>query len=578
MEEGKTYNELMNELFQLRIQLEEANDIIEAIRSGEVDALIVKAPDGNQLYTLKNVDQTYRIFIEQMNEGAVTLSENNTILYTNSQFASLVQLPPEKVTGKSFFSFISGDCKKECNNLIRIAWQTNSKGELALQTANDGQIPVLMSFKTLHLDEGLSMSVIITDLSEQKKAQQLLKEKNTLLEEAQAIAQQLNLNLENKVHERTKELEISVLEKTALSEELRSNQERLALILETMAEGVGIVDATGKMVYANPMAEKILGLEKSEILNRTYSDSKWLNKHLDGSPLPADDHPMEIMMRTGKPVYDHEIGVQPPDRELFYISINAAPIHDAEGLLIGGVGTFMDVTNRRKITQQKDEFISVASHELKTPLTTLKASVQVLERIMTTEKESPMIPVFLKKANTSLLKLSGLIDDLLNVSRLEKGQMVLNLSQFNMYDIVKEIVENLQLENKNSRAITVSGNKDVLVTADRYRIEQVLANLINNALKYSPTGSPVAVSTEFWQNDSVKVSVQDFGIGISEDKKAQLFDRYFQVDYSGSNYSGLGLGLYISSEIISRHAGQIGVNSELGKGSTFWFTLPVKAV
>lgn len=576
MEDTKTYDELLSELLQMRMQLEEANDTIDAIRSGQVDALVVKAEDEHHLYTLKNVDQTYRIFIEQMNEGAVTLNESNTVLYANSQFALLVNLPTEKVTGKSFFSFISPICTEECAELIHNAWKANSKGELILQAANDKDIPVLISFKTLHLDEGLSMSVIITDLTAQKEAQRLLKEKNVLLEEAQSIAQQLNANLEHKVSERTKELELSVQEKTLLSEELRSNQERLSLILETMAEGVGIIDATGNLTYANPMAQKILGLQKSEILTRTYDDPKWQNQRIDGSLLPDEEHPMAIMMRMGKPVYDYEIAVQPTEGERFYISINAAPIRDTKGVLVGGVGTFMDVTNRRKSIQQKDEFISVASHELKTPMTTLKASVQILEALVSKERSSPMIPVFLNKANLSLSKLSSLIDNLLNVSRMEKGQMVLNTSSFNVYDVIKENVENLQLENRD-RSVTLSGTSDITITADKYRIEQVFANLVNNAIKYSPAKTPVVVAVELCRESrSVKISVQDFGIGIPEDKLAQLFDRYFRVDYSGNNYSGLGLGLYISSEIIRRHKGTIGVDSMLGQGSTFWFMLPLE--
>ena len=265
---------------------------------------------------------------------------------------------------------------------IEKAWTDNVKSEVALQAGGGKEVPVLLSLKTLYLDEGLSMSIIITDLTTQKATQQLLRQKNKQLEEAQAFMQQLNAKLEIKVKERTRELEASVLEKTKISEALRNNQERLALILETMAEGVGIIDAKGTLTYANPMAQKILGLHHSEMLARTFDDPKWSNLQIDGTPLPKEEHPMAIMLKTCKPVYDSEIAVQPPDRERFYISINAAPILDDNGTLIGGVGTFMDVTNRRRITQQKDEFISVASHELKTPMTTLKASMQVLERII----------------------------------------------------------------------------------------------------------------------------------------------------------------------------------------------------
>ena len=564
----------MQELTNVRMQLEEANDTIEAIRSGQVDALVVKEKNGIQLYTLKSADQTYRIFIEQMTEGAVTLNEDNLILYCNSQFASLVQLPLQKITGQSFFHFISPDCKQACTELIQKAWNETVKAELLLLAANGNSVPVLLSFKALHLDEGLSLSVIITDLTEQKQTEQLLKQNNQQLKEAQAIAQQLNTNLELKVKERTQELETSVLEKTKLSEELRSNQEQLSLILETMAEGVGIIDVEGNLVYANPMAQKILGLQKSEMLTRTFYDPKWTNLRLDGTPLPKEEHPMDIMMNTGKPVFDHEIGVQAPGRDLLYISINAAPIYNGNGTLIGGVGTFMDVTNRRKSIQQKDEFISVASHELKTPTTTLKASLQILKQIITTEKDSPLVPVFLDKANMSLQRLSSLIDDLLNVSRIEKGQLVLKKTLFNVYEMVKENAEGVQMINKKLE-ITISGVQDVSIMADRYRVEQVLANMLNNAIKYAPSSMRINIAIELAEPNRVKVSIRDYGIGIPQEKQEHLFDRYYRVDYSGNQYSGLGLGLYISNDIITKHNGTIGVNSQPGNGSTFWFTLPI---
>ena len=562
----------------MRMQLEEASDTIEAIRSGEIDAIVVKEKDGTQLYTLKSADLTYRIFIEQMTEGAVTLNENNLILYCNSQFASLVQLPLEKVIGQSLFRFITSDCRTDCTALIQKAWSDNTKGELNLLTSHGNPVPVLLSLKTLYLNEGLSMSLILTDLTLQKQTQELLKQKNEQLEEAQKITQQLNINLEHKVKERTAELEASVAEKTKISEELRSSQEQLSLILETMAEGVIIIDVKGNLTFANPMAEKILGLTHNEILARRYNDPKWEKLRIDGTPLPDNEHPMQIVMATGNPVFDYEISFQPLHTERFYISINAAPIRDGNGVLIGGVGTFMDVTNRRKMTQQKDEFISIASHELKTPMTTLKASLQVLEQMMAIDKNSPMIPAFLTKAGFSLRKLSGLIDDLLNVSRLEKGQLVLNKSLFNMYETVKENVDNLQFTGTNIEFITVSGNPDAVVTADKYGIEQVLTNLLTNAVKYSPPNSKINITVANNEAGHIKVSVQDFGIGIPADKQGQLFDRYYRVDYSSNQYTGLGLGLYISSEIIKKHNGKIGVDSCSGEGSTFWFTLPVEEI
>lgn len=555
----------------MRIQLEEATDTIDAIRSGEIDALVVKADDGHQLYTLKSADQTYRIFIEQMTEGAVTLNPDGYILYSNSQFAGLVNVPLEKVIGKSFYNFITEDCLADCHSFIDKAWEDNTKGELDLVAFNNKAIPVLLSLKTLNLDEGLSLSVIITDLTEQKETQKLLEQKNAQLEEAQKIAQDLNSNLENTVKERTRELEINIEEKTKVEEELRSNQERLTRILETMAEGVGIVDVHGNLTYANPMAQKILGLKQSEILQRTYDDPKWQNLRVDGSVLPNNEHPMAVIMATGKPVFDHEIAVQPPNAERFYISINAAPIRDESGQIVGGIGTFMDVTVRRKNIQNKDEFISVASHELRTPVTSLKASLQLLDRMK--DNPSPkMLPVLISQANKSLNKLSVLIGDLLNTTKMTEGQLHLNKSSVKLSSLIDDCC--LHVHTEAGHHVVLQGDKNLKVNADADKIEQVITNLINNVIKYAPESKAINVKLEKVDN-MAKVSVIDNGPGVPPEKLPNLFERYYRVDNSGIQYSGLGLGLYICSEIIKKHNGQIGAESELGKGSTFWFTLPL---
>ena len=555
----------------MRIQLEEATDTIEAIRSGEIDALVVKANDGLQLFTLKSADHTYRIFIEQMSEGAVTLNMDGLILYCNSQFATLVNTPLEKVTGKSIYKFITEDCQETFAEYISRAWTTNVKGELHILAGNDVEVPVLLSLKTLDLDEGISMSVILTDLTEQKATQKLLEHKNAQLEEAQKIAQHLNANLENTVKERTRELQVNIEEKIRVEEELRHNQERLTRILETMAEGVGIVDAQGKLTYANPMAQKILGLKQSEILERTYDDPQWENLRIDGTPLPPHEHPMAVMMATRKPLFDQEISVQPPDGERFYISINAAPLLDEHGEVTGGIGTFMDVTQRRKIIQHKDEFISVASHELRTPVTTLQAALQLLSRMK--DNPSPvMLPKLIDQANKSLNRVSVLIEDLLNTTKMTEGQLHLNKSTTTLSVLLKDCCNHVL--TGESHHLTTTGDIHLQANVDANKIDQVVVNLVNNAVKYAPDSKNITINIAR-ENDFAKISISDNGPGIPPEKLPHLFDRYYRVDSSGMQYSGLGLGLYICAEIIKKHNGQIGANSELGKGSTFWFTLPL---
>lgn len=352
---------------------------------------------------------------------------------------------------------------------------------------------------------------------------------------------------------------------------LKASERRFQTILDTMAEGIGIIDKTGKLIYANSMAQRILGLSQSEIKERTYDDPKWQNLRIDGSPLPQDEHPMSIMMNTGMAVYDYEIAVQAPGAERLYISINAAPIIDQEtGEITGGIGTFMDVTNRRKLMQQKDEFISVASHELKTPVTSLIAAMQLLDRMKDNPKPDIMVRL-IEQSNKSLKKLNGLIKDLLNSTRISEGQLRLRRTEFTIAEMISDCCQHVR--TTGTHQIVLNGDRDLKIFADEQQVVQVMVNLVNNAVKYAPASEMIYITVDR-EKDQAKVSVRDEGPGIAPDKLPHLFDRYYRADYSGIQFSGLGLGLYISAAIIRKHGGEIGVNSTLGEGTTFWFTLP----
>ncbi|HEY0245391.1 MAG TPA: PAS domain-containing sensor histidine kinase [Mucilaginibacter sp.] len=247
-------------------------------------------------------------------------------------------------------------------------------------------------------------------------------------------------------------------------------------------------------------------------------------------------------------------------------------IFDAEGNASRLSGILQDVTEEYRLQQRKDEFISVASHELKTPITSINASMQILQRLIKTELVSDKIATFVTKANQNLNKLVRLLDDLLNVTKIQQGQLGLNKTRFNLSELVKDCCEHIRLDD--SHEFILNGDNELMIYADYRRIDQVLVNLINNAIKYSPQSKKIEITIAH-ENEIAKVSVRDFGIGINPEKLPHLFDRYYRVDALGHQFSGLGLGLYISSEIINRHEGEIGVDSTLGNGSNFWFTLPI---
>jgi len=252
-----------------------------------------------------------------------------------------------------------------------------------------------------------------------------------------------------------------------------------------------------------------------------------------------------------------------------YISVNAAPIRNNKGHIVGGVSTFMDVTNRRIATQQKDEFLSVASHELRTPITSLKTALQLLDKL----KDNPtseLLPTLIDQANKSLNRVSILVSDLLDATRITDGQLHLNKKPFMLSELIDESFQHIRSEGVYT---IITNGTDLQVYADPDKIDQVMINFVNNAMKYAAASKTIRVSITKVDNKA-KVALTDNGPGIAPEKLPYLFDRYFRADDT-DQHSGLGLGLYICSEIIKRHDGEIGVQSEPGKGSTFWFTLPL---
>jgi signal transduction histidine kinase len=227
---------------------------------------------------------------------------------------------------------------------------------------------------------------------------------------------------------------------------------------------------------------------------------------------------------------------------------------------------------RAKAEAKKDEFFNMVSHEFKTPLTNIKAINQLLEK--TTDKADKKYP-FIVNANNSIKRLEKLVEDLLDVTKIHSGQIDLNLAAFYFSDALTNSIANVQLIS-GKHEILLENSIDLLYTGDQFRIEQVLINLLNNAIKYSPDANKVIVKAKI-ESGHIIVQVQDFGIGIAKEDIDQLFQRFYRVSKTAMNYQGVGLGLYIASEIIKKHNGNFTIESEPGKGSSFCFNLPIKS-
>jgi signal transduction histidine kinase len=220
--------------------------------------------------------------------------------------------------------------------------------------------------------------------------------------------------------------------------------------------------------------------------------------------------------------------------------------------------------------QKKDEFIGIASHELKTPLTSAKGFLELLNSI----EQDQQNKLFIQKALNSINKLQSLIYDLLDVSKIQAGQLQLDTKEVDIDKLIDECVQEVQISTSTHIIIREDSLTSTIVFADKNRIEQVLINLLSNAIKYSPKGERIFVYTSRTPS-KITVSVQDFGVGLPMSDHEKIFDRFYRSKEKDSGISGFGLGLYICAQIIKRHNGRIWVDSKEGSGSTFYFELPI---
>lgn len=233
-----------------------------------------------------------------------------------------------------------------------------------------------------------------------------------------------------------------------------------------------------------------------------------------------------------------------------------------------------EIEHRKILETKKDEFISIASHELKTPLTSVRGYLQLLERLPET-KSNERFKSYLDKTSNQVDKLGGLINDLLDVSNIESGEMRFNFQQVDVDHLIDNTIENISqihpdyiFKRKNPKANTQ-------ILADKMRLEQVLINYLNNAVKYSPDRKEIYIENFITSDNRLHIGVRDFGIGISQENQRNLFDKFYRVEESSYKFQGLGMGLYICSEIINRHKGEYGVESSENEGSLFYFILPI---
>ncbi len=359
-----------------------------------------------------------------------------------------------------------------------------------------------------------------------------------------------------------------ITERKEFENKLRESEQHYRLIVEQVKEHIiYTMDRQGCITDWNKAAEHITGYKRREVIGKFHGFLYTPEDRENNIPIKE----MQIAEKKGKSM--NERWHMGKDKTYFWGSGTVTPLRRDDGNLQGFTKIMRDITTRKEQDRRKDEFLSMASHELKTPVTTIKAYAQILARQLKKDGDVKK-KYYINKIENQTNKLNALIEDFLNVSKIEAGKLIFNRTEFDLGELVNKIVLDFQ-HMTDTHTIKKIGKSKLFVFGDEDRIGQVLINLLSNAVKYSPKGEKIIVRSRK-NKDSVTVSVEDSGQGIPKSKQESIFEKYYQVTEKGEEgKKGFGLGLFITREIIKRHKGAIRVESEEGKGSTFSFTLPL---
>jgi two-component system CheB/CheR fusion protein len=477
---------------------------------------------------LKEAGDYARTIVESMHESLVIMNGDLKVKSANKGFYQTFQVTPEETEG--LFLYELGDRQWNIPELRKQLKMVQTRGisftdfEVTYNFPNVGRRSMLVNAYRFPLKEGTDPMIMLTmrDTTERKE----------------------------------------------MIETLKGNEERFRLLIQNASDIITVFDQDGTIKYESPAIEHLLGYLSEERIGR--------NINMDPIVHPDDlkikvDLLKESILRPRENVYG-EFRLRHKDGS--YRTIDAIFRNLLDDKKINGIiGNYRDITERKVLEQQKDEFIGIASHELKTPVTSIKAYAQILEDMFLKANDKKSAEL-LGKMNQQVDRLTTLIIDLLDFTRIEGGKLKFRNEEYDMNELIDEITEEMQ---RSSTKHTIEKKLDhtVKMKGDRYRTGQVLTNLISNAIKYSPQGKKIIVSSKA-EDSTVTINVQDFGIGIEPKMVGKVFDRFVRITQPTLNtFAGLGLGLYIAAEFIRRQDGKIWVKSTKDKGSTFSFSLPL---
>jgi len=615
--------EFDSDLADLERRLEEAEETLRAIREGEVDALVVGGPEGEVVYTLTSADYPYRLMIDEMNEGAVSVAPDAFILYSNRNFAAILGLARSNMSGQPFRDYIVPHLHEQFVADLEQARVQAVRREYTLTPGDGKQVPVLMSFAKLQPQTN-SINIVVTDLTAQKTLEEKLR--------------QAKNGLEEQVAERTKELRDSearlfgILEHSAADlkamrrlneiggrcakdgEDIRGClQEVLNVAVEISSADKGVVQLIDiesralKIVANSGFAESFL----SFFANVEEGESAW-KRAMDSQQRVIIEDVTTSKLLAGKPSLKTltEAGVR---------AVQSLPLMSSTGKLLGIISTHFcephrpseqelrlmdllarqtaDYLERKRVEGEreqllsrehelretaeeanrlKDEFLAIMSHELRNPLNVILGYAELLLR-SDEIKTSAGLKRMADAVKRNAVAQSKLIRDLLDLSRLRSGKLELNRETVSPVASIENAIETVRMDAaaKEIRIEIIAPDDLLFVQADPVRLEQIIWNLLNNSVKFTPKGGRITVRLEEDGNHIV-LTVSDNGQGIDASFLPHIFEIFRQADAGTSRaQAGMGIGLAVVQQLVELHGGSVSAHSAgANTGATFTIRLP----
>lgn len=534
---ANTNGELLEEIERLHMRLEEAETVVEAIRSGIVDAVIVNSTPGDRVYTLEGAERPYRLLVEAMEQGVAVLNSEGVVLYCNPCLAELLKRSVQNITGCTIDSFAAEADQAKITGLWRNVENKSVHEEILLLRQDETTFPAALAVSVLPLQ---NLCLLISDLTQQKHYDELIVSKVALLD----------------------------------------SEIRYRRLFETAKDGILILDTeSGRITDANPFMRELLG----------YSHEHFLGKELWEIGLFRDKTANEAAVRTlqdkGYIRYEH-LPLETSQGLRVEVEVVANAYREDHHKVIQC--NIRDITERSRLEKQtqeqasamanqdhrKDEFLAMLSHELRNPLAAITNAVQLLSLQKHEEPLQLQARTIIQRQMGQLIRL---VDDLMEVSRITSGRIHLQKERTGLNGIVERAVETTRsLMDQHRHELTVSLSPQPLwVHADASRLEQVVVNLLTNAAKFTTEGGRISIAVQR-EGDEAVLRVKDTGVGIAAELLPHIFELFTQAERSlDRSQGGLGIGLSLVQRLAEMHEGRVEVSSVMGQGSEFVAYLPV---